>query len=496
MPHPDRSLPSDWLTTTEVAELLRVHPKHVYRLLQTGMPARRVGGQWRFSRDEVQRWAEQRSQAAASRLEAPAVATPSLVALESNEVGLAVARSLGMLCPDKAAVVHTSGDIARDLLMEGRVAAALMPDLHALPFTTLRIHLATRHIGLLARSRDALRASLATVAVAPCATAQSAVATWLDDARSGGASIVEVDSELDACSLVLNKQADVALASGSWAERLAFRFRLLGTEHWDLVLRAGALEDPCASGLCLAAQDNETRESLRHALGCEDEGIGRMRLVPQAASENAADDTKKRSRYGRTQRRGGAPRWMLLRHERAEQMLHFVQELRRRGLRVGGFLQLPAGPASSKPLGYDLYRIAQPERIPFAERIDPERHQPSGQRFCQLAIHAASLDHAWDWLRQDSKACDLLVFDGIGALEHGGKGFFPALAWARTLPPAQTVIISSRRKPNSSLTDRLALAPDRVTALSLASQPDSLNQVAEQVLHACGRRPQRSKHAT
>ncbi len=32
-----------WLTTREVAELLRVHPKHVYRLRKRGLPAHRVG---------------------------------------------------------------------------------------------------------------------------------------------------------------------------------------------------------------------------------------------------------------------------------------------------------------------------------------------------------------------------------------------------------------------------------------------------------------------
>src|SRR4051794_27145097 len=41
------------LTTEEVASLLRVHPKHVYRLLKKGLPARRVGSEWRFERGEV-----------------------------------------------------------------------------------------------------------------------------------------------------------------------------------------------------------------------------------------------------------------------------------------------------------------------------------------------------------------------------------------------------------------------------------------------------------
>ena len=44
------------LTTSEVADFLRVHPKHVYRLLKKGLPARRVGAEWRFDRDDVLVW--------------------------------------------------------------------------------------------------------------------------------------------------------------------------------------------------------------------------------------------------------------------------------------------------------------------------------------------------------------------------------------------------------------------------------------------------------
>ena len=50
--------PDALLTTHEVAALLRVHPKHVYRLLKRGIPTRRAGGKWLFPRDEVLRWAE------------------------------------------------------------------------------------------------------------------------------------------------------------------------------------------------------------------------------------------------------------------------------------------------------------------------------------------------------------------------------------------------------------------------------------------------------
>jgi excisionase family DNA binding protein len=42
------------LTATEVAELLQVHLKTVYRLARNGLiPGKKLGGGWRFSRDEI-----------------------------------------------------------------------------------------------------------------------------------------------------------------------------------------------------------------------------------------------------------------------------------------------------------------------------------------------------------------------------------------------------------------------------------------------------------
>src|SRR5262249_59336677 len=49
------------LTTREVAALLKVHPKHVYRLRRRGLPAHRVGDEWRFDEDEVRRYARDRA---------------------------------------------------------------------------------------------------------------------------------------------------------------------------------------------------------------------------------------------------------------------------------------------------------------------------------------------------------------------------------------------------------------------------------------------------
>jgi excisionase family DNA binding protein len=45
------------MTVHELAEYLRVHPSTIYRLLRHGaLPAFRVGSDWRFSREAIDRW--------------------------------------------------------------------------------------------------------------------------------------------------------------------------------------------------------------------------------------------------------------------------------------------------------------------------------------------------------------------------------------------------------------------------------------------------------
>jgi excisionase family DNA binding protein len=55
------------LTVPEVAEYLHVHPTTIYRLLRAKqLPAFRVGSEWRFNVDTIDRWRSEQEQAAAS----------------------------------------------------------------------------------------------------------------------------------------------------------------------------------------------------------------------------------------------------------------------------------------------------------------------------------------------------------------------------------------------------------------------------------------------
>ena len=48
------------LTVGDLSEYFRVHPSTVYRLLRHGkLPAFKVGNDWRFSREAIERWEEQ-----------------------------------------------------------------------------------------------------------------------------------------------------------------------------------------------------------------------------------------------------------------------------------------------------------------------------------------------------------------------------------------------------------------------------------------------------
>lgn len=52
--------PAKVLTVREVSEYLRVHPSTIYRLLrQRQLPAFRVGSDWRFNVEAIDRWRSQ-----------------------------------------------------------------------------------------------------------------------------------------------------------------------------------------------------------------------------------------------------------------------------------------------------------------------------------------------------------------------------------------------------------------------------------------------------
>lgn len=59
--------PPKVLTVRELSEYLRVHPTTVYRLLRAKqLPGFRVGSEWRFSIDMIDRWRSEEEQESVS----------------------------------------------------------------------------------------------------------------------------------------------------------------------------------------------------------------------------------------------------------------------------------------------------------------------------------------------------------------------------------------------------------------------------------------------
>jgi excisionase family DNA binding protein len=52
------------LTLDQVADYLKVHPSTVYRLLKKKqIPAFKIGADWRFNAESIERWVHEREQA-------------------------------------------------------------------------------------------------------------------------------------------------------------------------------------------------------------------------------------------------------------------------------------------------------------------------------------------------------------------------------------------------------------------------------------------------
>jgi excisionase family DNA binding protein len=283
------------LRSAEVAALLRVHPKHVYRLLKRGLPARRVGGEWRFDRGEVLAWAGARGAPEPSGTgAAPTVAglgepaPPSLVAANGDLAVLALLRIAGDRGP-LVGLVHADMTRAAALLREG---AVLLAGAHAGGFPAhldgeriARIHLVTREVGLLGpagkppRLRDVPRFRLASRPPAAGVRAHldaALVREGLDPERVHRGALL-LDSHLEVACAVAAGRADAGLGSRAWAAEAGLSFTPLAVEAYGLIVKARHLGDPRVVRLCEVAQGEPFQARARAHAGYDPGGAGDIR---------------------------------------------------------------------------------------------------------------------------------------------------------------------------------------------------------------------------
>ncbi len=282
------------LKTAEVAEVLRVHPKHVYRLLKRGLPARRVGAEWRFSRDDVLAWSGGRprptedghQEGARSRTEAP----PSLVATSGDVAALALLKLFNALGPPFLGVLQADPRSAAPLLGQQSVLAAGalaggFPT-HVGGERVARLHLVRREVGLL-RPRGTPRIGLQELARKRLASrpGSAGVRTYLDaamraaglDPVRGFRNLLEYPSHLDVVLAVATGRAAAGLATRAWGERAGLAFQPLSQEDYGLVFLARDLGDPRVVRLCELAQGRRFRDEVGALAGNDTTGAGDLR---------------------------------------------------------------------------------------------------------------------------------------------------------------------------------------------------------------------------
>jgi excisionase family DNA binding protein len=281
------------LTTKEVAAFLKVHPKHVYRLRKRGLPAHRVGDEWRFDEEEVRRHCRgggEEAPASAASVDRRQAAPPLLAA--NGDVAIDVlldeARAAGAPLVGLVQVDH-GGGLA--LLRRG---AVLVAGCHggAIPkeiadLSLVRIHVTDREVGLAFPRGKRLQRVSAVVGRRLASRPPSAgIRAHLDAAlHAAGIDPVEAHaggalhrSHRDVAMAVLRGEAEVGLCTRAWSVAAGLAFHPLASEPYGLVLRADDLGDPRVLALCELVQSGSYRKKLRGDLGYEPRRSGEIRV--------------------------------------------------------------------------------------------------------------------------------------------------------------------------------------------------------------------------
>ena len=271
------------LTTDEVAAVLRVHPKHVYRLLKRGLPGRKVGGAWRFVEREVLAWS------GGAQVAAPGAGEPPPLVAANGDLALEwLLEGANRRGPPVVGFVRADRDGALALLDQRAVLAA---GCHGAGFPArlgsdrlARLHVVRREVGLAVRSgkvpslknlhrnRFAGRPPTAGIVV----HLERAVA----EAGAKKAGGQRLGSHAEVASALTRGEADVGLLTCAWAHRFGLVFKPIASEDYGLVVRATDLGRPAFVRLCEEAQGAELRKRLRAVPGYDATDAGSIRYDP------------------------------------------------------------------------------------------------------------------------------------------------------------------------------------------------------------------------
>jgi putative molybdopterin biosynthesis protein len=485
-----------WLTSKEAAALLRVHPKHIYRLLRKGLPAQRVGGQWRFRATEIEDWArgEPRKQARSEGNINPQIATKrdadAALLLSRDDVAVhALVAEVNRRAPPTIGLVAHDDARSTHWLEDPRVlATVLLGDIDAPSSVQLAwLHIAHEQFGLIGASGP-------PPDIAFMLRRRERVASWPSgsdlrtivdsvlsregfDTRVAHRSALLCSSHADVVSAVVRGDAQVGVTTAAWAIRFGLPFRPLGSRPLGLVAPASALGHPAVVRCWEVLQSIAFRSAIERAGGYDASDAGMIRYLraePSASTLALPPLERQNTRNSTVEPTApavvtdqGQTRWAIVVRDRGQdvssQLLHAVTRLRKEGIRVGGFIQVPKR-IRSRVAGYDLKRVIGNKRLSLARR---EASIGAGPvlAYRSFQFREDSFAKAREWLERDAVDADVLVLDGVSTRESQGGGHFEALAWASRLPAPVFVLACVRRDRIAAIVDKLGLAGRLVAVL-------------------------------
>jgi excisionase family DNA binding protein len=309
------------LTTADVARLLRVHPKHVYRLLRKGLPAHRVGGEWRFLSEEVLRWSgapprpssdegEERARPLPER-EARSGPSPLVAANGDLAIEYLLARLTARGRP-LFGLVQTDWGGGLELLRHNDVLATgchgdSVPgeiDGERLAF----LHLVDREVVLACR-RGVRPGSLAQITHWKLASRPKTAGVrgrFDDELRKHGVdpdvvhtNALLLPSHREVACAVARGDVDVGLASRAWADRVGLECVPIFREAYGLLVRANMLGDPRLVELFGTVQTSEFRRELTAVRGYESRLTGTISYEPPRSQRSRGASPNSPSPRGR-----------------------------------------------------------------------------------------------------------------------------------------------------------------------------------------------------
>ncbi|MGC4115058.1 MAG: DUF2478 domain-containing protein [Myxococcales bacterium] len=166
--------------------------------------------------------------------------------------------------------------------------------------------------------------------------------------------------------------------------------------------------------------------------------------------------------------------------KKAEFVLGVAKALEAAGLRVAGFVQRRWHDGDQK--GHDLERVATGERLRLSQDGVAAK-SISQDAFCTYAFENDGFARAFEWLREDGRAADVLVLDDVSKLETQGKGHAAALTWALAQAD-KLVVISARASQLFYVVENFGLQDDPIAAAELPVGEDGLSEFAREIARA------------